>query len=258
MKTHSVLNFLVFNLCLVIGYTFSIRFYLPGDAIVSGLIETITTESQTSIAAMNNGQRTILLISISSIDALAPQLESVWLATYLPRDTSIQLLPIFPSGKQLTTNFEKQLALAFKLSKAGGKLGPDQGFLRLLEQNNYWWSGYIVFDEQSLTKIYNQIGGLDLNRSTLTGSQVVQDFTDVNVNSQDAYSSQVAILQSVCHKLTAASLNPDILKLGTQVPANIITNLDTHALQMELETVYSGDHHPTCRFPTLEISRIEQ
>ncbi len=116
MKTHPVLNLLVFTCFLVIGYTFSIRFSQPGESIFSGSIKRVTSENQNAISAMDNGQRSILLINASSMVAISPHLESIWLATYIPTDSTVQLLPIFPSGKETSSSFEQQLDLTFSLS----------------------------------------------------------------------------------------------------------------------------------------------
>ncbi len=250
-------NFLVFNLCLVMGYTFSIRFYQPGEAIVSASLKTVTSENQASLASMDNGQRSILLVSASSIDLANPTLESIWLATYLPAGSTIQLFPIFPSGDQPPSDFEMQLEASFRLSKAGANLQLDGGFIRLLEKNNFWWSGYVVFDHESLSNVFSLFGGLELNGRTLSGAQVVQEFPTVEDGARQAFSAQVAILQSVCHKLAVAGSHSSLLSLGTLASNHIVTNLDAGQLQADLQGVYSADRHPTCRFPTLEISRIE-
>ncbi len=257
MKTHSVLNFVVFNLCLVVGYTFSLRFYQPGESLLSGLLKVGSSESQPSIASMENGQRSILLVGTNAIDTLNPALESVWLVTYLPTGSTIQLLPVFPSGKQLTNDFEKQLAQSFRLNKMGGNFELDGGFLRLLEKNNFWWSGYIVFDRVSLTKALSLVGDLEMNGKMYSGAQVIQDFPDVQVDGRDAYSFQAAIFQSMCHKLTATGTYPKLINLGTPRSNHIATNLDASQLQEDIDRAFSGDHRSTCKFPTLDISMIE-
>jgi hypothetical protein len=257
MRMHSLLNFLVFTCFLVIGYTFSIRFYQPFDPLISGSIKTVSLHEQKSITTLDSGQRTILMIKASSIRTAHPRLESVWLLSYLPADTTIQLLPVFPSGKKPITNFEQQLDEAFRLNKAGDRRELDDGFIHLLEKNNYWWSGYVIFDGDSLVKVLNLVGGLDMNGKTLTGAQVLNNLPDVMVDAQQAYSAQIAVLQSLCHKVIDSGLKPAFFDRPSLLHDHVITNLDTSQLQLEMEAIYSSEHNFNCRFPTLEISRTQ-
>ncbi|MFZ0532493.1 MAG: hypothetical protein WAM09_04885 [Anaerolineales bacterium] len=257
MKNHSLLNFLIFTCFLVIGYSVSTGFYQSDYGILASTMREVTSGSQNSIETMNNGQRSILLISASSISTSNPHLESIWLVTYFSSDTAIQLLPIFPTGKKAISDFEQQLDHSFDLNKKNGNLVLDQDFITVLEKNNYWWSGYFIFDEISLAKLFNPLGDIVLNGKTLSGEQALKEIPEVLENHQEAYSSQIAILQSVCHKYMEIHPDPDISQFISFLPNHILTDLDTNQLQTELETLYSNERHPTCRFPTLEISRIE-
>ena len=256
MKNHSLLNFLVFTCFLVVGYSVSTRFYQAEYGIFPSTIRLITPGGQNSIATMNNGQRTILLISTTSINTSSPRLESIWLATYFTSDTTIRLLPIFPAGDNPISDFEKQLNHSFGLNKKNGTLLLDQDFIKLLEDNNYWWSGYFIFDKVALTQIFNLLGGIELNGKNLSGEQALSELPMVLDNPHQAFSSQLAILQSACHKFLVT--NQDISQIITLSPDHIYTSLDFDQLQTELKTMYSSEHHLSCRFPTLEITRIER
>ncbi len=257
MKNHSLLNFLVFTCFLVFGYSVSSRFYQPDYGILHNTSRPVTTGSQYPIETLNNGQRSFLLIGTTALATSNPHLESIWLATYFSSDTTIRLLPIFPSGDNSPSVFEKQLNLSFGLNKKTGKLALDQDFTKLLENNNYWWSGYFIFDEVALTKIINLLGGIERNGNTLTGEQSVKEFPEVLEYPQDALSSQIAILQSVCRKFSGSSANLDMSQIVSLFPNHIFTSLDSNQLQTEMETLYSSSNYLTCRFPTLEISRSE-
>jgi hypothetical protein len=218
----------------------------------------VATGSQNSIETMNNGQRSILLINATSLNKPNPHLESIWLATYFTTDTTIQLLPIFPAGTQPISDFEEQLDHSFNLDKQNGALILDQDFINVLKNSNYWWSGYIVFDEVAMTKIFNLIGGIDLNGRTLTGEQVVEEFSMLLDNPQEAYSSRIALLQSACHKFQEITPDPDMPQLISLLPNHFITDLDSSQLQTEMQSLYSTTRKPTCKFPTLEISQVVQ
>jgi hypothetical protein len=257
MKNHSLLNFLVFTCFLVVGYSISTRFYQAEYGIFPSTLRLVTTEVQNSIETMNNGQRSILLISATSIDTSNPHLESIWLATYFTSDTTIRLLPIFPAGDNPISDFEKQLNHSFDLNKKNGTLVLDQDFTKLLEDNNYWWSGYFIFDEVALTQIFNLLGGIELNGKNLSGEQALNELPRVLDNPYEAFSSQLAILQSACRKFMEANQNPDMSQIISLLPDHIYTSLDFDQLQTELKTLYSSEHYLSCRFPTLEITRIE-
>jgi hypothetical protein len=258
MRNHTTLNFLVFTCFLLVGYTFSTRFYQTGYGILPSTIRLVTAESQNSIDAMNNGQRSILAISATSIDTSNPQLQSIWLVTYFTSNTTIQLLPIYPSGGNLISGFEKQLDHSFDLNKKNGTFLLDQEFIQLLEENNYWWSGYLIFDEAALTEIFTRLGGIELNGKKLSGEQALNSLPEVLDNPHDAFSFQVAILQSACHKFMEKNQDTELSQIISPLPDHILTDLDFKQLQMELETLYSSGHNLNCRFPTLEITRIER
>jgi len=257
MKTQPMLNFLVFTCFLVIGYTFSIRFYQPGNPIFTVTVNGETSESQKAIDTMQNGQRSILLITATSINTTNPHLESIWLATYLSSDTAIQLLPIFPDGNKLASSFELELNRSFDIQAVDDNLSLDPGFINVLKEHNYWWSGYILLDEVSLAKAFNLLGGIELNGRTLTGTQVLQSLPVSADDPQNAYSTQIAILQSVCHKILRTPAGLDVSQIISLLPNHILTDLDSSQLQTELDSLNSGEHTLTCRFPTLEVTRIE-
>jgi len=211
-----------------------------------------------SIETMNNGQRSILLISARSINTPNPHLESIWLATYFSTDTTIRLLPIYPAGNQPISDFEEKLAHSFNFDKIHGVPVLNQDFLLVLENHNYWWSGYILFDEVALTSILNLVGGIDLNGRTLAGEQALKEFPEVLDNPQDAYSSQIAILQTACHKFQEITPQSDLPQLISLLPKHILTDLEPSQLQAEIQSLYANERKPTCRFPTLEISQVIQ
>ena len=258
MKNHSLLNFLVFTCFLVVGYSVSTRFYQPEYGIFPSTLRLVTTSGQNSIATMNNGQRSILLISSTSIDTINPHLESIWLATYFPSDTTVRLLPIYPAGDTPVTDFEKQLNHSFGLNKKDATVQLDPDFIKLMEDKNYWWSGFFIFDKVALTQILNFLGGVELNGEKLSAEQALSEIPMVLDNPHQAFSSQLAILQSACHKLIRTNQVPDISHAISLLPGHIYTSLDIDQLQAELNNLYTSQHYLSCRFPTLEITRVER
>lgn len=258
MKNHSLLFFSIFICSLVLGYSVSTRFYPANLDRFSGRVRLAAAESRPSIASLDNGQRSILLISTTSINTPRPHLESIWLATYFASDTTIRLLPIFPTGKPQAADFEQRLDISFNVEQGNGERVLAQDFLDVLKNDNYWWSGYIVVDEVALTRMLNLMGGIELYGRTLSGEQTVNDLSNTSVGSPAAYSSQVAVLQSACRKFQEMPANVDTLQLITLLSNHIYTDLDSNQLQSEMQSLFSNQRKPTCRFPTLEISQVVQ
>jgi hypothetical protein len=256
MKNHSVLYFLIFICSLVLGYCVSTRFYGPNLNLRPSTMRLVATGSQNSIETMKNGQRSILLIGATSINTPNPHLESIWLATYFSTDPTIRLLPIFPAGNRPISAFEQQLARDFNLGRTNGIPALNRDFIKDLSNNNYWWSGYIVFDEVALTRIIDLMGGIDLKGRILSGAELVKELPIGLDHPQEAYSSQMAIFQSACHKFQALTSGPGMSELGSLLPKHILTDLNPSQLQTEMQFLFTRQRNPTCRFPTLEISQV--
>jgi hypothetical protein len=258
MKTHSLLFFVVFICSLVLGYTVSTRFYPMNNNLLPPSMRWVTTESQNSIQTMNNGQRSILLVSATSLDTPDQHLEGIWLVSYFSTDSTLQWLPIFPAGKRPVSAFEQQLELSFKVDQTNGVPVLNQEFTHVLVKNNYWWSGYIVFDQVALTKIIDRMGGMDWNGRILTGEQALSEFPSGLDNPQGAYSSQILLLQSACRKFQEITPGTGMPLLGSLLHRHILSDLDSSQLQKEIQGLYAGGRKPTCRFPTLDISQLVQ
>jgi hypothetical protein len=233
MKSHSLLNFSVFICALVIGYTFSTRFYHPGFVNLALAGSVAAAEEQSSISALSNGQRTFLVITVNSLKQTDPQLESIWLASYLPDNPNIQLLPVYSSTDEIPTRIKQQLASTFSLNNHAGITLLDRDFLDLLEANNYWWSGYIVLDEQALQDLATAIFGQE-------GTEISPDI----------------LLLSACQYLTANRTNNSASQLAALISQRAASDLEPVLLQQEIKRLFSGKRPLTCSFPAAEVSEI--
>jgi hypothetical protein len=256
MKNHSWLNFMMFTCFLVIGYTYSTRFYQHDYGILTSTSKALA-DNQNSLETMPNGQRSFMLIAASAINTPAPQLESIWLASYFPSDTTIRIMPVFPSGGKAATSFDDQLSQSFRLSRYHGSLVLDQGFIDLLADNNYWWSGYFIFDEIALAKITHLIADIEPVGGASSTAQEGNDSPEPQAVSLDIFSAQVSLLQSACQEFIKTSRDADLSQLISLLSDHFLTNLEAGQIELEWDTLYSNDHNPSCRFPTLEISRLE-
>ena len=254
MKNYSLFYFGIFICALVVGYTFSARFYPSDFNLLSGSLRVVRASNEKSIATMSNGQRSLLLVTASSLTSLNPDLESLWLATYFPSDSNIRLLPIFPAGDQALSELESQLVRSFKLEKVNGRLALDEDFLNVLAAENYWWSGYIVLDDVAMTELFDLLGGIELKGQTLNGEQVLRASPSALDHPAEAYSYQIAILQSACIHLAQIMTEADLTQLNLILPRHMLTDLEPDQLKMEIQSLLASDRQPACKFPLLEKS----
>jgi hypothetical protein len=126
----------------------------------------------------------------------------------------------------------------------------------MLEQNNYWWSGYFVIDHVAMTEIINLLASDETDKDSTTTNLIFQDLPDVMDDPQVAFSTQLDIIQTACHHLVGSGKNTDWSDITALVPDHLLTNLDLHLFLMEWKALSSLDKNPNCRFPTLEISGV--
>jgi len=257
MKNPITMNFLLFIGFLVIGYSVSTRFYQPEYSAESSPSSLMISRSSNPIQSLNSGQRNILLIGVNTIEPSEAQLESLWLVTNLPSDSTLHMFPIFPSGNETISDFEVQLYRSFKLDKKNGRLTLGQDFIKTLEENNYWWSGYFVSDHVAMTEILNIIGEAGENRTATFGDQFILESPEGNNNPQKTFSIQLALMQSACQILSGLSQNPDLRQVFSLSPTHLLTDLDFNQFLIEWDTLLSNQQSPNCKFPTLEISRVD-
>jgi len=244
MKNSFSTNFLLFTGFLVIGYLVSYYFFPYGNFGSARAASVSLTGSYTPIQVMKNGQRIFLLVGVDSLDPRTAQLKSLWLATYMPSDPSIRLLPILPSKEGINQYIDHPLNRAFELNGGNGRVILDNRFINYLKENNYWWSGYIVFDETILQKTY-----LSLNDQS--GSYKVVTAAQKSPTNLNEISTQVLILQAACQKLSNKLTNPDWSEIESLIPAHILTDLDIQQISSEWENTLASGRGINCIFPTM-------
>jgi hypothetical protein len=253
MKYFTLFYFIIFIIALLIGYTISTQFAPQGlDSLSPSL--GITFTSGDFMKTMANGQRSILLIGTSDMNATHPRLVSAWLVTYFPSDTIVRLLSIIPSSKQGVSDLESQLSQSFSIEKNKGTFTLGQEFISVLEEHNYWWSGYIIYDEQALVKTIDAMGGIFLQGKTMLGEQVLVEYHTALSHPTKAYQINMSVLQSACRRISALSGNLNLSQLVALYPDHFSTDLDLSQIQADWKGLSNSKQVPTCRFPMQEIS----
>jgi hypothetical protein len=231
MKNHSLLNFSAFICAFVIGFMFSARFYDPGSTFIPFTSNVSAAETQHGIRELGNGQKSFLVITTSAIVKPEAELTGIWLVSYMPNKPDIHILPIYPTAGTDTTGLDQQLAASFQLSTLGKTSLVDQTFLDLMTSKNYWWSGYIVLDEQAL-------GAL----------------TPGVENIMTADPSAPSLLQSACTLLVKDGIANELTQLFNSDNPRIISDLDPEVLQQEVQNLLSDEQPLTCTFPAIAVS----
>ena len=255
MKSQTVVNFAIFICLLVVGYTVSSRFYQAGDLLTSGSVNMATGNGAEGFQTLNNGQRSILLAGVDSLNDPKPSLNSLWMVSYLPSDATLRMLPIYPSGKVSSSDFEARLVRAFGLAQKDNEVVLSGDFVRFLDESNYWWSGYFIYDLVSQESMIDLLGGIELNGEIISGSQMVPKLSTLVEDPQSTYLAQLAGLQAACTKLPGLVQNPDWHQLLLTTPAHVATDLDLQGSIAEWLSSTPNQQGSNCVFPSLEIAR---
>ncbi len=254
MKNLSLLYFAIFVCALATGYMVSSQFFQSDYDLLGNKIGIMTTNDRQAIKTLDNGQRGFLLISASELTDAKPRLDSIWLATYFPGESNIRLLPIYPSEADASSGMQQRLVQSFGLVKIENELTLKQDFVDILQNNNYWWSGYILFDETALVTLIDQLGGIDLNGRMVSGGQLIASLHEAGEHPQNNFSSELMMLQSMCKKASLTGRLSQLRSLISLFNDHIVSDVETSQLQAEVESIYASERQPTCSFPTLEIS----
>jgi hypothetical protein len=250
MRNPVITNFLLFIGFLVVGYSISTRFYTSDYSGLSNTYYIRLTRSSNSIQTLDNGQRNILLIGVNSIDITKARLESIWLLTSLPQTSTIQMFPIYPSKNSTVSDFEKHLLLSFKLENNSGKPVLDQDLINFLKENNFWWSGYIVFDHVAGDQFLNLLSEGDQNGYTNLKHQINEDYSEATFSHQKAFELQLSLMRTVCHGLSGLSPNSDLEKVFLFSPAHLFSDMDLNEVFLEWSNEIQDNKIPKCLFPT--------
>jgi hypothetical protein len=252
MKNQSILNLFFFTCFLVLGNFISTRIYHSGFTHLSDVSRLITIKNTKSIQTLNNGQHIILLIGVDSIDAPRPQLESLWLVSYLPSDSTLHLLPIFPSRNGDVSDFEEKLYRSFDITGSSGD-SLSENFKNILKENNFWWSGYILYDHTALMELSNNFSDENMYTQNTSIERAIQALSGVNDDPKKAFSAQLAIIQISCQKISGVSQINDWSPTFSLINGHILTDLKINQFMQEWEEKPSSPQNLHCKFPTMEM-----
>ena len=196
-------------------------------------------------------QLNILIITIDNFDAEEPKLDGIWLALFLPINSTASFIPIIPTRSVENLIFEQIVIDNFYL-KTNKTLGS--AFVNILNQNKIYWDNIIIIDSigwsELVTSIasYNIASGfekIDLINSNITKPNNILNSTNI----------QAQVIQHIC--LNQPFSNGHEIFETLLHSKHIFTDLKNNIL----DNFINGDSHYSyglvCKFPTLEIEILQ-
>jgi hypothetical protein len=190
-------------------------------------------------------------MTVDDLESSSPRLDGVWLLSYVPNNTRLTFLPVYPSLAKNESSQKNDLFENFKLKSRQDGREIDASFLDALGAQVPWWSSYIVLDAVSLSSLddSNRLG----SKMRIDGSTKDNSLPHSWEDPQAALAGQAALFQEMCWQATRSGGNLSLGKIVEQQPEHILSNLDNDLLRAEIKSL--GEHMNTfsCEFPTLTV-----
>lgn len=196
-------------------------------------------------------QRKFLIIVLDQFKAENPQLESVWLATYVHSRAQFMLLPVFPSSISGISEEDQTLYAEFKVNS---KAEPSKAFLDRIQSRQIRWDHYFIIDEFGLAMLIDRIGGIDLGRGQVNGIQALSQIPHAREYPQAALFAYATLARSFCRQSSALIEKVDVLDIVQQLGPHIRADVPEQALVDEWQRLRIAKTGVSCEFPNLQKS----
>jgi hypothetical protein len=196
----------------------------------------------------DNGQNNLLLILVDQVDALEPALQGVWMLIQDPSGRKVTFMPIYPAEAELG----QEVKQAVEMQKVNGlPLELEQA----LQKQGLWWDHYLVIDRETLSRLVELAGGIDLGDGRLNGQQVTDLLPIASPDAQTSLALQARIAHGICQRFGALLQkdNPDAvfeLLIDKPTQPSMISDL----VHSDLSAFWSRSKKVgeiACEFPTL-------
>lgn len=242
MKATLVLGYLLaFALTFVAGYWLGEQFApeLP-------LVDSGTGSPET--VAVPTGQVNLLLTHVQQLETRQPGLQIIWLIAIKP-DTSIQLVPIFPSAPQ-NAGRDSELSQVFNLKKHGSRFELDANTITYLHEKGLVWDGMIVMDSRALADFIDTFGQIEINGETLDRHQLAANKLPAFETSQKDLTFQTLLWREVCWNILHSPANlPD---LSRDFKKHASWSFSKEIEQLDWISLLSSVKVPSCEFPMFQ------
>ncbi|OGO28067.1 MAG: hypothetical protein A2W33_10565 [Chloroflexi bacterium RBG_16_52_11] len=200
-------------------------------------------------------QRNILVIGVDDMLSAEPQLQSLWMVLFLNNVPHLMMVPIYPApvlGSANSQIMDEDLASLFRLDD---EMTPAAEFITSLEDQELWWTGYIILDQQALRQILAVIVGSSPSAESFANDMLASAQGDALLP-EAALSSQTRFVQEMC-RLSSwfSTADPEqILDMVANIFPHIRTNLDLEVAVSEIKNAVHLGGGISCEFPTVIAS----
>jgi hypothetical protein len=140
---------IIFLTSMSLGFRAGSNFILPGN--LENLALPGPAEPK-QLSILGSGQRSILVVVVDALESDEPNLESAWLVLYLPENPRITLMPVFPTISR-DIGSDENIVKRFAVDRSIGPPVLSEDFLNYMKDMEFWWSGYILMDNEALRQI---------------------------------------------------------------------------------------------------------
>jgi hypothetical protein len=213
----------------------------------------IQTPTISSGAAVN--QRKILVVVVDNFQTETPQLETIWLATYVNPRSQISLIPLFPASLSGGEKDDQEVVKYFKIDGEGLLSKELQNVFRSKQIN---WDHYLYLDEYGLAMLIDTIGGVDFGRGQVSGVRVLSQIPQAKEDAQAAIFAYAALARSICRQSGDLVETHDALDLYHQLGTHLRTDIPEQLIVDEWQQLRKTKMGVFCDFPSLQNSASEQ
>jgi hypothetical protein len=209
----------------------------------------IQTPTISTGAAVN--QRKVLVVVVDNFLTDTPQLETIWLATYVNTRSQISLIPLFPASLSGGEQDDQEIDKNFKIDGDGVFSNELQNVFRSRQIN---WDHYLFLDEYGLAMLIDTIGGVDFGRGQVSGVRVLSQVPQAKDDAQAAIFAYAALARSICRQSGELVEMNDALDLYHQLGTHLRTDIPEQLIVDEWQQLRKTKMGVFCDFPSLQNS----
>lgn len=274
-KVRLILFVTIFTAALYVGYR--VGFNSPAPVLPAEAKKASDTSIVSPAGVLPNGQISLLLVTVDSLQVARPRLESVWLVELVPPDPRLTLLSVYPSFSAGEDRRDASLAGAFRVEASTNSLQVGQAFLKALQNRSLFWSGIVLLDKYALAQTLDYLN-LPQPQQSLSKYQTLdkpnnptqpvgfpdgvaklEAMPNASQNPQMALFAQASIFQELCQ--SAAQRDP-VLDASSQeeltklLEGHLFLDLDPKQVLPHLKAYQAPGTSLFCDFPTLPIQSM--
>ncbi len=225
---------------------------VPDGAVIEAAAPRLSVfQSERSYANAAINQRKILIVVVDQLKADDPQLETIWLATYVNARSHITLLPLFPASLSGGERDDLAVKNGFKLD-GDGQL--SQGFLDQIQSKQIRWDNTFILDELGLAMLIDAVGGVDLGRGRVSGVRALSQIPLVQYDAQAALFAHAMLARSICRLSGDLVDQVEVQDLLQPLTAHMRSDLSEQFFVDEWQRLRNSKTGVSCEFPNLQKS----